>query len=913
MAHDIRARGLLQRRCSCGNHTVGGGSCAECERTGRHIQRLAETAPAQTPAVPASVGEALASAGSPLGGDVRLDMEQRFGHDFSGVRVHAGASAQRSARDLSAHAYTVGRDVVFGAGQYAPNTVVGRHLLAHELAHVVQQGASASADSDLVVDAPDSAFEANADHAVAHVMAGRPVQRAMAGSAPSNLVLRHSADKTICPAPPKWQRISAAPKDVYGPANEAIEQAYLDASRHKNHAVLLGSQFEYGGNKEIRLPKGTADRKANDAILSRLRGLVKQRAPDIMNFTERVFYEIKTPEYAVGGMAQLGSYYALTDVIRQELGEEGGPPWDQGAATWYPPHVLPFPRNLRRVVCTQMTDYSVTTPGLILYIVLERKEEDDDDKKKQEQVEQVAKPEENKDKKEQSQQKAPEGTGDDSVVPIVAVGAGGAVLTAGTIAYLKKRAADQAKRRAAQEAMRKWAERAAKKKAAEAAGKGVAGKAAAKAAAYGEIAAAAALIIFYSDRVEAGVGPGPSAMESLYKAMTTNGTPPSPEMKKLIESDPVLKQLVEDAAGGGDGSPIQEEMTRRVLELIRDNPDQFSPEDLQLLMEYSKNVKDAGQSPQTVEELQKAIEAAKAGRPMGGKKGDGGAEAGKTEEAKKTEDKPQEPPAEKAVELSQAARDQVAKAPPPVRDLFKGLMGVKGAKMTDAHVERFLRMMPADLTAEQVKKLVEKATTKEGATADEILDALQAAIAELQKGQSPKKDPGAPPQTGKDPADTPGPADAPAHTPPSRPDATQTTGPTVTGSKKTTPEQVIKQLAARAKKTKFGDLKAGEYRITWKLDPEDKPKRKGAYEPAVGDFISGSLRGRRADKTGYVGRVEAEVTAVDGVKLKIKFVTATPMVTAAGEVVFTADHFLDGKERDVQLDRSKKAGTRKRR
>lgn len=67
-------------------------------------------------------------------------MESRFGHDFGSVRVHTDSRASASARAVGASAYTVGRDVVFGAGRYAPRTETGRGLLAHELAHVVQQG-----------------------------------------------------------------------------------------------------------------------------------------------------------------------------------------------------------------------------------------------------------------------------------------------------------------------------------------------------------------------------------------------------------------------------------------------------------------------------------------------------------------------------------------------------------------------------------------------------------------------------------------------------------------------------------------------------------------------------------------------------------------------------------------------------
>jgi hypothetical protein len=67
-------------------------------------------------------------------------MEPRFGHDFSGVRVHTDAKAAESARAVNALAYAVGRDVVFGESQYTPHTSAGKKLLAHELTHTLQQG-----------------------------------------------------------------------------------------------------------------------------------------------------------------------------------------------------------------------------------------------------------------------------------------------------------------------------------------------------------------------------------------------------------------------------------------------------------------------------------------------------------------------------------------------------------------------------------------------------------------------------------------------------------------------------------------------------------------------------------------------------------------------------------------------------
>jgi hypothetical protein len=93
-------------------------------------------------------------------------MEPRFGHDFSRVRVHTDARAAESAEAVHATAYTVGRDVVFGAGQYAPQSEAGRRLLAHELAHVVQQDSGALPQSSgLQVNPAGDRFEQEADSA----------------------------------------------------------------------------------------------------------------------------------------------------------------------------------------------------------------------------------------------------------------------------------------------------------------------------------------------------------------------------------------------------------------------------------------------------------------------------------------------------------------------------------------------------------------------------------------------------------------------------------------------------------------------------------------------------------------------------------------------------------------------------
>lgn len=115
--------------------------------------------------VPLIVHEVLRSPGSPLDHETRTFMESRFGHDFSQVRVHTDARAAESARAVNALAYTVERDVVFGAGRCAPYSGSGKQLLAHELAHVVQQGMTAEAgQTKLVLDEAGDRFEGEAEH-----------------------------------------------------------------------------------------------------------------------------------------------------------------------------------------------------------------------------------------------------------------------------------------------------------------------------------------------------------------------------------------------------------------------------------------------------------------------------------------------------------------------------------------------------------------------------------------------------------------------------------------------------------------------------------------------------------------------------------------------------------------------------
>ena len=98
-----------------------------------------EATNALTPDPSPAVGQTLQSAGQPMDVSTRSFMEQRFGHDFSQVRIHNDPVAHQSSDDIQARAYTHGHHVAFGAGQYQPGSETGQKLLAHELTHVVQQ------------------------------------------------------------------------------------------------------------------------------------------------------------------------------------------------------------------------------------------------------------------------------------------------------------------------------------------------------------------------------------------------------------------------------------------------------------------------------------------------------------------------------------------------------------------------------------------------------------------------------------------------------------------------------------------------------------------------------------------------------------------------------------------------------
>jgi hypothetical protein len=197
---------MLQRQCACGQHTVVGGECAECRQKREGTMQRASVNTTAANVVPQIVHDVLSSPGQPLDTDARSFMEPRFGHDFSQVRVHTDAKAAESARAVNALAYTVGRDVVFGAGQYTPQKTEGKRLTAHELVHTIQQGSGLQrVPATLETSNPEDVAEKEAQAAADAVVQGRSfAPRAL--QAP--LIAREPPPSTP-PAPPV--ATSAAP------------------------------------------------------------------------------------------------------------------------------------------------------------------------------------------------------------------------------------------------------------------------------------------------------------------------------------------------------------------------------------------------------------------------------------------------------------------------------------------------------------------------------------------------------------------------------------------------------------------------------------------------------------------------------------------------------------------------------
>jgi hypothetical protein len=192
--------------------------------------------------------------GSPLGTDLRQDMEGRLGADFSDVKVHTDSKASESARAVQANAYTVGNEIVVRGDRWSPDTDDGKKTVAHELTHVMQQRAGPVAGTSqgdgISVSHPSDRFERAAEQSANSAMA--------APAAPAASAQLH-ADENL--QGQFVQRQGTAPADDKKPEDEEAQMqreaaAPEDEKKDEDQVAMAQMQREGDDEDEEKKPAG---------------------------------------------------------------------------------------------------------------------------------------------------------------------------------------------------------------------------------------------------------------------------------------------------------------------------------------------------------------------------------------------------------------------------------------------------------------------------------------------------------------------------------------------------------------------------------------------------------------------------------------------------------------------------------
>lgn len=216
--------------------------------SGGVLQAKSETAGPSPAADPGAV-QAQLGAGTSLDAGVRARMERGFGRSFADVRVHTDPTAARLSHGLSARAFTVGRDVAFGAGEYQPGTLPGDLLIAHELAHTVQQsGGRAEALGS------EAQLEDDADRAAVGAVGGTGLARPQGRTGLRLQGCGKGKEKTKPPPSP----LPACPAVPGAPAQEPpVVQTPAASPVAAPSPAGLGADFVVHGRRQTSLPSGT--------------------------------------------------------------------------------------------------------------------------------------------------------------------------------------------------------------------------------------------------------------------------------------------------------------------------------------------------------------------------------------------------------------------------------------------------------------------------------------------------------------------------------------------------------------------------------------------------------------------------------------------------------------------------------
>lgn len=242
----------IQRKCACG---AGADAPCSCNKEEEHpelqIDRASKGPQDGSSGAIGAVQSVVSGAGKPLSKPVRQDMEKGFGRSFSHVRIHDTPRAAASAEGIGAHAYTVGNNIAFNRGQYQPSTDNGRFLLAHELAHTVQQAGAPRAENTRISQ-PGDRHETQANRAASAVTSGAPMPALSPGGA---VVARYSFDEFLDDAGSVGSAIADVPGDILDVGSDVVDVVAGVASGVKDAiygiANAIGSAVSWDGTTAV--------------------------------------------------------------------------------------------------------------------------------------------------------------------------------------------------------------------------------------------------------------------------------------------------------------------------------------------------------------------------------------------------------------------------------------------------------------------------------------------------------------------------------------------------------------------------------------------------------------------------------------------------------------------------------------
>ncbi|WOO32545.1 DUF4157 domain-containing protein [Diaphorobacter limosus] len=684
------AKPVLQRKCACG----GKPRCPACEarkRLGTDLGLQPRSAPAQDGAATAEAAQSLVQGtlrgpGQPLDRATRLAMEPLFGHDFGRVRVHADAQAQASAQAVGALAYTVGQHIVFGPGQRP----AAGPLLAHELAHTVQQQGTTGSLQRLAIDGADSAMEHEAEAAAQRVAAGRPAQvRLRAGSSRLHRVPVSNEAAGGCGICYDTAYPGQGPANAGRVAHTVVQAAFLGLGTGMAAARLDEMPFSAPGDENGRLDlvQATPTGLAIGEIKPSTPAGLAQGVKDLAYYMEQVqaVYPDRTITPLVAAI-RVGNGLTMPDPLAQAAGcaqqKLGVHLMEPGIFGYF--CTPPYSQARSRCPCRKQPPPPVPVP-----------------------VEKDVKVKERKPARKDSQERAPGG----SLVPAFAA----ALAATATLATLASKLKGLAKSRLL------------------------------------AAASAVAIVALLAKGAEASIGPGEDPIETLIKSGDATGQPIPDDIKEALRKDDRLRKLLTEAARTGNYDAARREAAEQLTRVVAQNLDAFSDEELQALLQATDGVK--GQMPQgevTVEQIRQRIAARQRGGGAGSgagpaaPAGDSGSGSGSGSAA--THEEPAAP--ETAPDAAPPARPQPAQA--PAERLVEGMArpAAGGPRFTESARNKLLeaaRAMQPPLTDAEVDELLRRMGPATGKTEDQVVESLRQGMAALRAGKAAQDSPAADP------------------------------------------------------------------------------------------------------------------------------------------------------------------------